>query len=339
MQTHAEAPHATGRAGITGVGHALSFIFAEEGVRGLWRGNVPAVLLYATYTGAQFLALRWARDVVFDGRQNVLASFGAGAFAGAAATVATYPLDLVRTRMASGLVRTSADASRVGPSGKILNLSTPSPTMREHLRRALAEGSHSEKVVGSLARLNGSGLFAGLGAALLQIVPYIGLSIVFYDSLIAKLTSHGQGFRSRASSGWPPAAEKMRTIRRDNGEERASPLGERAACATRHQTGDATHIGIVGAKAAFVGGVAGLGAKLVVYPLDTLKKRCQVRGVMGDAAWSPMAVARSVLRSEGPAAFYRGVAPAVLKAVPATGTTFAVFEAVTRLLEKNWSSR
>lgn len=76
------------------------------------------------------------------------------------------------------------------------------------------------------------------------------------------------------------------------------------------------------------GGVAGLGAKLAVYPLDTIKRRMQVRTVAftRHAAYeSAMHAARSMWRAEGWRAFYRGLLPALLKSSPGSAVAFTVY--------------
>lgn len=79
-------------------------IVAEETIRGLWKGNIPAEILYMTYGAAQFLAYQQASILVTTVHPTVgdnTKSFIAGAMAGGTATLATYPLDLLRTRFAA----------------------------------------------------------------------------------------------------------------------------------------------------------------------------------------------------------------------------------------------
>lgn len=75
--------------------------------QGLWRGTVPGQLLTVPYTAVQFVALQQCRALA---RQYGLADsprwqsavpFVSGALAGAAATVASYPFDLLRTTLAA----------------------------------------------------------------------------------------------------------------------------------------------------------------------------------------------------------------------------------------------
>ena len=73
-------------------------------MQGLWRGTVPGLLLTIPYTAVQFVALQQCRT--FAQQHGLLTdspalSFLSGATAGAAATVASYPFDVLRTVLAA----------------------------------------------------------------------------------------------------------------------------------------------------------------------------------------------------------------------------------------------
>jgi solute carrier family 25 (mitochondrial thiamine pyrophosphate transporter), member 19 len=135
----------------------LKNIIANEGVTALWKGNVPAEVMYICYSAAQFSAYRsttLALQQIFgeDTLPHSVQSFVAGAAAGAAATMATYPLDLLRTRFAA------QGNERVYAS----------------LRRALVEIYRDE---------GPRGFFRGLAPGVGQIVPYMGVFFAVYESL------------------------------------------------------------------------------------------------------------------------------------------------------------
>ncbi|KAJ2853341.1 mitochondrial thiamine pyrophosphate transporter, partial [Coemansia erecta] len=83
-----------------GVIHCAAKILRNEGVRGLFKGNLSAEYLYLTYGATQFLAFSVLESAV--GKIHAVPqksrSFVCGALAGGIATTATYPLDLLRTR-------------------------------------------------------------------------------------------------------------------------------------------------------------------------------------------------------------------------------------------------
>jgi hypothetical protein len=74
--------------------------------QGLWRGTLPGQLLTVPYTAVQFMALQQcraaaARHGLLRGDGAPALSFLCGAAAGAAATIASYPFDLLRTTLAA----------------------------------------------------------------------------------------------------------------------------------------------------------------------------------------------------------------------------------------------
>ena len=130
---------------------------------------MPGLLLTVPYTAVQFVTLQAVKKAAAakdKGRRErggeagpsssssstPLLSFGAGAVAGAAATVASYPFDLVRTTLAA------QGEPRV-------------------YKGTLAAAK------GVLARSGPRGLYAGLGTTLVEIVPYAALQFGLYDGL------------------------------------------------------------------------------------------------------------------------------------------------------------
>ncbi|CAN0219575.1 unnamed protein product, partial [Ectocarpus sp. 12 AP-2014] len=82
------------------------------------------------------------------------------------------------------------------------------------------------------------------------------------------------------------------------------------------------------------GMVAGMVGKLVVFPLDTVKKRVQTAvmvernsayGVLPQYA-GPVHALKTVLKEEGAAALFRGTVPAMWKTGVSTAVTYAVYE-------------
>ncbi|KAJ9216446.1 hypothetical protein DTO166G4_2034 [Paecilomyces variotii] len=137
-------------------------IIREEGLTGLWKGNIPAELLYVCYGGIQFTTYRTTTQALSKLDPHRLPpsveSFISGAFAGGVATAATYPLDLLRTRFAA--------------QGK------------ERVYTSLWSS------VRDIARYEGPlGFFRGCSAAVGQIVPYMGLFFTTYETLRPTMAS------------------------------------------------------------------------------------------------------------------------------------------------------
>ncbi|CAM1506744.1 Fc.00g063850.m01.CDS01 [Cosmosporella sp. VM-42] len=148
----------------------LKHILKHEGVTGLWKGNVPAELMYVCYAAVQFTTYRTTTvflQTAFPTRlPDPAESFIAGATSGAAATGLTYPLDLLRTRFAA--------------QGR--------HRVYESLRSAVWDIQRDEGY---------RGFFRGLGPGLGQIVPFMGIFFATYESLRVSL----DGFHMPWGSG------------------------------------------------------------------------------------------------------------------------------------------
>jgi solute carrier family 25 thiamine pyrophosphate transporter 19 len=135
----------------------IKHILREEGLTGLWKGNIPAELMYVSYSAVQFTTYRSVtlalQTALGEKRMPAaLESYIAGGSAGAVATTATYPLDLLRTRFAA------QGTEKIYAS----------------LRTAIIEIAVNE---------GPRGFFQGLGASVGQVIPYMGIFFATYESL------------------------------------------------------------------------------------------------------------------------------------------------------------
>lgn len=169
LQTHSLSdplshPSALGGPIYKGTLPTLRHILQHEGITGLWKGNVPAELMYVCYAAVQFTTYRSTaqflraafgsspRDASAPILPHAAESFIAGATAGAAATTATYPLDLLRTRFAA--------------------------QGNDRVYTSLAAA------IRSIFRDEGPrGFFRGLGPGVGQIIPYMGIFFALYEGL------------------------------------------------------------------------------------------------------------------------------------------------------------
>jgi solute carrier family 25 thiamine pyrophosphate transporter 19 len=92
----------------------------------------------------------------------------------------------------------------------------------------------------------------------------------------------------------------------------------------------------VGASA-YAGTISGATSKILVYPLDTVKRRLQAQAVFGpgDDLYAGMVDCFSkMIRKEGKTSLYRGLLPSVLKTAIATGLSFSLYRCTKNLLER-----
>ncbi|KAL3665877.1 hypothetical protein V7S43_009301 [Phytophthora oleae] len=258
---------------------AVRSIYAEEGLRSFWRGNLAASGLWVGYSALQFASYRaltrlWERngDMSALGIPGVVVSAANGATAGVAATVVTYPLDFLRTAFASQ------------------GMPKQFPTMRG-------------LVIHTWTTQGVRGFYSGLGATVFQIAPYMGLSFGIYSTL-------------------NDMSEKYRNTQEESEVGAWMPL--------------TTALSYVGS-----GAVAGLVSKLAVYPLDTVKKRMQMRHVPRCATYGVIPKYSSswscffdVLQREGVRGLYKGTVPSLLKSVVAASSAFATYELTLEVLRR-----
>ncbi|KAL1372515.1 hypothetical protein HN51_002656 [Arachis hypogaea] len=142
----------------TGIFQASKDIFREEGFQGFWRGNVPALLMVMPYTAIQFTVLHKLKTLASGSSKSEdhsslspYLSYVSGALAGCAATIGSYPFDLLRTILAS--------------QGE--------PKVYPNMRSAYLD----------IVQTRGyKGLYAGLSPTLVEIIPYAGLQFGTYDT-------------------------------------------------------------------------------------------------------------------------------------------------------------
>lgn len=140
-----------GRYHYTSVVSAIRSILASEGPTAFWKGNVPALLMVTPYAALQFASFYQLKDFA-QPLGEPFASLSLGAISASFATICTYPLDLLRTRLAA----------------------QPEPKTYHGLRHAAA----------LITRTHGpTGLYAGLRPTLIEIIPYISLHFALYENL------------------------------------------------------------------------------------------------------------------------------------------------------------
>lgn len=86
----------------------LSQLLKKEGVLALWKGNVPAEIMYILYGATQFASYSYFSKTLSGIEESYNFNLGGashsllvGTAAGSTSTVVTYPFDFLRTRLAA----------------------------------------------------------------------------------------------------------------------------------------------------------------------------------------------------------------------------------------------
>ncbi|KAL6592266.1 hypothetical protein ACP70R_049530 [Stipagrostis hirtigluma subsp. patula] len=161
----------TRRAEFHGSGLIGSFrtIFRTEGLLGFYRGNGASVARIVPYAALHYMAYEEYRRWIILGfpnfEQGPILDLVAGSIAGGTAVICTYPLDLVRTKLAYQV----KSAVNVG-----LRECKPS----EQVYKGILD------CVKTIYRQNGlKSLYRGMAPSLYGIFPYSGLKFYFYEKM------------------------------------------------------------------------------------------------------------------------------------------------------------
>eukprot|EP00198_Chlamydomonas_reinhardtii_P004772 XP_001694108.1 predicted protein [Chlamydomonas reinhardtii] len=146
---------------------ALRHVVTTEGLASLWKGNLVTIMHRIPYSSTNFWAYESTKRAL-EGRvsNDAARAWTAGAVSGLVACTAAYPLDLLRTRIA-------ADTAPAAPGSGLRWMPAPRFLTRGRVRAALSR---------ILAEHGVRGLYKGLGATLVQVVPGLAFNFCFYDT-------------------------------------------------------------------------------------------------------------------------------------------------------------
>ncbi|KAL6850499.1 hypothetical protein ACP4OV_021126 [Aristida adscensionis] len=149
MQTH--SVRVVGEGAKKGIGflEAIADIGKEDGLKGYWKGNLPQVIRILPYSAVQLFSYEVYKKIfrTKDGELTVFGRLAAGACAGMTSTLVTYPLDVLRLRLAV-------------QSG---------------------HGTMSQVAMNMLREEGLATFYRGLGPSLIAIAPYIAVNFCVFD--------------------------------------------------------------------------------------------------------------------------------------------------------------
>lgn len=278
----------------------------QEGLRGLFRGHSATLLRIFPYGAIKFLAYEQIRAVVIRNRsqETPFRRLISGSLAGVTSVFFTYPLEVIRVRLAFETKRDSRSSiSRIckqiyherpqlpvhtSPSGA-------GPTASNSLASAT---SSTLKTITPRAGL--ANFYRGFVPTLAGMLPYAGMSFLTHDTV----------------SDWlrHPSIAKYTTIRK--------PQTSAPTTAQRNKPPPLTYWAEL-----LSGGLAGLVSQTASYPLEVVRRRMQVGGAVGDGHRLRMVeTAGRILMERGWRGFFVGLGIGYLKVVPMVATSFYVYE-------------
>lgn len=293
----------------TGALRAIRDIYSSNGVPGLFRGHSATLLRIFPYGGIKFLAYEQIRAVVIPNKQSETSArrFAAGSMAGIASVFCTYPLEVIRVRLAwetkSSKRVTVRDICRKiyrelppepvnGTNGGAVSATLPKPVA--------APIEATQAAVRQLTPSTGLGNFyRGFTPTLWGMIPYAGASFLTHDAA-------GDFMRLPELATYTVLPMDERS-QKQLAPGKPAPLRAWAELTT--------------------GALAGLVSQTVSYPLEVIRRRMQVGGVVGDGHRLRMAeVARDIAKEKGYRGFFVGLSIGYVKVIPMVAMSFYVYE-------------
>ncbi|KAI5304099.1 hypothetical protein KEM56_006849 [Ascosphaera pollenicola] len=302
--------------GWFGVVQAMRDINSADGVRGLYKGHSATLLRIFPYAGIKFLAYEQIRAVFIPSKQyeTSFRRLLSGSLAGMTSVFFTYPLEVVRVRLAfetkhgvrSSLSRICSQIYRENPTGPgSAALMNAPKAERSKIAQSLAEGASDNLAKGRLANF-----YRGFFPTILGMFPYAGMSFLTHDTV-------GDWLRLPILMEWTTIAET-----RPSHQKQKAGKSDDSSRHYLHQRPQLT------ATAELLSGAAsGLVAQTCSYPLEVIRRRMQVAGAVGDGRLVNITeTAKTIFSERGLRGFWVGLSIGYLKIVPMAAAGFYVYE-------------
>lgn len=290
-----------------GVATAFTDIYKQDGVRGLFRGHSATLLRIFPYAGIKFLAYEQIRARVIPDRahETPLRRLLSGSLAGCVSVFCTYPLEVIRVRLAFE-TRRDVRPTLTSICRRIYNEHPPPPAGASAARldaSSLSQAAASTvnataaTIQQATPRSGLANFFRGFTPTLWGMLPYAGASFLVHDTMSDVMRL--------------PVFRDYTTLPQTQGKSsdpnKPAQLKYWAELTT--------------------GGIAGFVSQTVSYPLEVVRRRMQVGGVVGDGHRLSMGeVARRIITERGWRGFYVGLGIGYVKVVPMVATSFFAYE-------------
>ena len=273
---------------------AMRDIYRQDGTRGLFRGHSATLLRIFPYAGIKFLAYEQIRARLISKKEyeTPVRRFASGSLAGVISVFFTYPLEVIRVRLAFETKREGRSTLTSICRRIYYEHPTVAPPSSSRGAIGAATGVLEEVAVPKYGIAN---FFRGFTPTVLGMLPYAGASFLAHDTMSDILRS--------------PAVASVTTIPGTAQPEKDKPaqLKYWAELST--------------------GGFAGFVSQTVSYPLEVIRRRMQVSGVVGDGHRMRIGeTANKIWMERGWRGFFVGLGIGYVKVVPMVATSFFAYE-------------
>jgi solute carrier family 25 (mitochondrial carrier protein), member 16 len=292
-----------------GVVAAMKEIYRDEGTFGLYRGHSATLLRIFPYAAIKFVAYEQIRAVIIRRKdhETPFRRLISGSLAGVTSVFFTYPLEVIRVRLAFETRKDSRSSlsqiikhiyhEHPPPLPSTLPVTASSTTARA---AQVVASSTIEAIQAITPHAGLANFYRGFSATLMGMLPYAGMSFLTHDTahdilrhpLLAKYTV----------TSFPPTAPSA-----NYPHGRPAPLRTWAELLS--------------------GGLAGMVSQTASYPLEVIRRRMQVGGAVGDGHRLRVAETTTLIfREKGLAGFWVGLGIGYVKVIPMVAVSFYVYE-------------
>jgi solute carrier family 25 protein 16 len=272
-----------------GVVQAMKDIYRVDGSTGLFRGHSATLLRIFPYAAIKFLAYEQIRAVIIPSQahETPFRRLISGSLAGVTSVFFTYPLEVIRVRLAFETKKDSR--SSLSQLCKRIYNEIPPPRTAPGEPVVLAV-AHAVTPKSGL-----SNFYRGFSATFLGMLPYAGMSFLTHDTA-GDLLRH-------------PIVSQYTTLPKPA----SSPVNKPPPLRSWAEL--------------FAGGIAGLVSQTSAYPLEVIRRRMQVGGAVGDGhRLNITETAKLIMREKGFTGFFVGLTIGYVKVVPMVAVSFYVYE-------------
>ena len=275
---------------------AVRDINQQDGLRGLFRGHSATLLRVFPYAGIKFLAYEQFRAMIIQTKEQEtpMRRFLSGSLAGISSVFFTYPLEVIRVRLAYETKGESPRSSLFRICKQIYN---EQPKLNPSTATASQVTAQVERAAPRSGLIN---FYRGFSPTILGMLPYAGTSFLTHDTI-------GDILRHPSIAGYTVLPSTALSSAQASDPSRRSQLKAPAELTS--------------------GAIAGLVSQTASYPFEVVRRRMQVGGAVGDGHRLRIAeTTQMIWKERGWRGFFVGLTIGYVKVVPMVAVSFYVYE-------------
>lgn len=288
-------------------------IWKSDGIFGLFQGHSVTLLRMFPYAAIKFVSYEQIRAILipYDAYETGFRRFMTGSLSGLGSVFLTYPLDLIRIRMAfeTKHVHPRGHEHLVHRRGKLLCTikdifaEIPARRANDPLWLKLMRNTLPAPLVSI------SNFYRGFAPTVLGMIPYAGVSFLTHDTI-------HDVFRSRFLAPWTVLEtndKSAKIIRKSSTKKEVNSRDSRKPLRAYAQL--------------IAGGLAGMCSQTAAYPFEVIRRRMQVGGAINQGQFlSFKETARMIYRESGVKGYFVGLTIGYMKVIPMVACSFFVYE-------------